>query len=192
MTVDRGQPWGDAYEPTRFEPTATTDAEAAELIRASDGQPVRLGGGDLYFSLGGRSSGECHVLPIDLLEVRTDNENHWAVAHIVARGPWWSGRCVVAMNATHMGRRNLGPRAHPNDGLVDITDGRLGVADRMKALRRARSGTHIPHPDLSYRRVEEFSTDFESPRLLMVDGTRVGSTTRIDVIVHADAGRIFL
>ena len=37
------------------------------------------------------------------------------------------------MNAQWLGDWDLGPRSHPNDGLLDVTDGTLPFGDRWKA-----------------------------------------------------------
>ena len=47
------------------------------------------------------------------------------------------------MNAQWVGGLNLGPRAHPNDGLLDVYDARLGLTDVVKVRARARARAPI-------------------------------------------------
>ncbi len=186
MTIKKGETWGRPTDLTGDESVATTDAEITERWKTDHSARVVVRGGDLLRSLGGRPSGATHEFPIDLLHVQTDLGEFWAAAHVVARGRRWSGRFVVAMNSTHLGRWNLGPRAHPDDGIVDITDGSLRAADRWKAWRRAPSGSHVPHPRLEQVRVRRFTTRFAPPRILFVDGVERGRVGSLDITVHAD------
>jgi len=134
--IRKGEVWGRPVDLDGTEPEASSDAEVARLMSRPLDSPVVLRGGDLYHSLGGRASspvdldGPVMALPIDLVAVRVDGVDRVAAAHVVARRRWWSGEFAVAMNGTHLGEWNLGPKAHPNDGLIDVTTGRLDVRDR--------------------------------------------------------------
>ena len=61
-----------------------------------------------------------------------DGRQHWFVAHLVARRSWWRGRVVAAMNAQWLGAWDVAPRAHPDDGLLDLLDGDLSLGDRLE------------------------------------------------------------
>jgi diacylglycerol kinase family enzyme len=126
--------------------------------------------------------------PIDLVHARLDDEDHWFVAHLVAaRGAWFRHRTVIVMNAAFVGSANLGPRAHPGDGLVDVTDGRLGRSDRWAARSRLGSGTHLPHPDLATRRAASYEVELAVPTPVRIDGELVGSFRSVRVDVEPDA-----
>jgi hypothetical protein len=86
------------------------------------------------------------ALPCDLGSVLLDGRQHWFVAHLVGRRSWWRGRIFAAMNAQFLGRFDVAPRGHPNDGLVELldVDPALGLSDRVKAWRRLPTGTHGP------------------------------------------------
>ena len=129
-----------------------------------------------------------HRVPLDLLAVDVDGHRMYAAAHVVIRGPAWSGECVVVMNAAFLGAWNLGPRAHPNDGLADITAGSLSLRERLQARVRARSGTHVPHPRLATRRARGDGWELPRGRSVYVDGRRVArSARRVAVEVIPDA-----
>ena len=151
-----------------------SDAEAAAAITVARraGRPLpTLGllGGDLCRTLGGRGdearlrSSEAMTFPVDLGVATFDGSPHWFVAHAIARRSWWHGRAVAAMNAQWLGAWDLGPRSHPDDGLLDITDGTLPLGDRLKARRRLATGTHLPHPALTVTRTAAADLTF-TPR----------------------------
>ena len=194
--IRKGEVWGRPVDLDGTEPEAGTDAEVARLLGRPLDSPVVLRGGDLYHSLGGRASspvdldGSVMALPIDLVAVRVDGVDRVAAAHVVARRRWWSGEFAVAMNGTHVGEWNLGPKAHPNDGLIDVTTGRLDVRDRWEARRRAHTGTHLPHPALSTSRVTRTVWTFDRPTPVYVDGVAVGSARRVELEVQPDQGSV--
>ncbi len=93
-------------------------------------------------------SADAMTFPVDLGRVHLDGRDHWFVAHAIVRGRLWIGRAVAVMNAQWLGDWDLGPRAHPDDALLDVTDGALPLGDLAKARKRVRLGTHLPHPAL--------------------------------------------
>ncbi len=169
-------------------------------------KPVEAGllGGDLHRSVGSPRnspdelySGSGLRLPIDVGLVVFDDhrvtQRHVFTAHLVARtgrGGLWSTRTVVAMNGSFLGEANLGPRAHPNDGRLDIVDGRLGFSDRRKAQRRMPTGTHVPHPALVELRVKSLVLSDDKEFRVEVDGEFVGSAKELKLYCLADAAVI--
>lgn len=212
MTIRRGSQWGEPGTLAEGAPTFADDRSAARwLAGVVDGAVTREGGrdrvpeiglvgGDLHRTLGSPSHGEADLrsgggvrYPIDLIEVcwvDPGGQEHRdvALAHVVARrAAWWRGRTVVVMNADHVGAWNLGPRAHPDDGRLDVTDGALGWWDRRAARRRAPAGAHVPHPALGESRVKELDQELEPPMGLWLDGERVGTAARLAVRCLPDA-----
>lgn len=201
MTIERGRPWGRPGALPAGSPVITHDAALRELVETAHDQgslgsigPVGLVGGDLCRTLGGTgnenrlASEEAWTFPVDLVRVRLDDAPaRWCVAHCVVRGPGWTGQVYVAMNAQWLGRWDLGPRSHPNDGLLDVTEGRLPIGDRWEAARRVRTGSHLPHPDLRTRRVATDEVAFPRPRPVRLDGVRVGRARRLRLEVVRDA-----
>ncbi len=126
---------------------------------------IGLVGGDLCHTLGGLGDesrlhgAEAMRFPVDLAVAEVDGVEHCFVAHLIVRGRWWRGRAITIMNAQWLGDWDLGPRSHPNDGLLDVSDGRLGLADRMAARSRVRTGTHLPHPGIATSRVARYTTE---------------------------------
>jgi len=167
-----------------------------------------LVGGDLHRTLGSPRhdesqlrAGEGMRFPVDLGLVELGPADGGPrrlvfLAHLVAFGSgptgwwdrrWWRGRTVVAMNAAFVGEANLGPRAHPDDGRLDVTDGALGWTDRRRAVRRQPLGAHVPHPELAERRTRDLTVTADEPLQLELDGVAVGAFGGFRVRCLADA-----
>ncbi|HTO01926.1 MAG TPA: hypothetical protein VL068_14750, partial [Microthrixaceae bacterium] len=146
MTIRKGEPWGGSGALLKSSPIVSRDRDLARLIQELRREPrsetdqieVGLLGGDLHRSLGAPPhspedllSGKGQRLPIDIGIVEFDSKGktqQWVfVAHLLARvgrlGGIWNGRSAIVMNGSFMGSANLGPRAHPNDGRLDVLDG---------------------------------------------------------------------
>jgi hypothetical protein len=204
MTIRKGQDWGEPGALAPGSPVADDDREAAELLErllAPEGPQPEIGilGGDLHVTLGEPHHDESDLragrgmrLPMDLGTVRIDDgEPLVFVAHLVAtarpNGRLWSSRTVTVLNGSFAGPYNLGPRAHPNDGRLDVTDGQLPRSQRRAGRRRALTGTHVPHPDLSERRTANHVIESTTPLHVRLDGRSVGSGRRLEITCHADA-----
>lgn len=198
MIVERGQPWGAPGPLPDDGVVVRSDAEARAVVveHRAAGRPLPalgLVGGDLCRTLGGPGdearlrSGDAMTFAIDLGTVELDGRPDVFVAHLVARRRWWWGRAVVAMNAEWLGDWDLGPRSHPNDGRLDVTDGDLPWGDRRQARSRARTGTHLPHPALTTARVATLAVDLDRAVPVRLDGVVVGRARRLALGVEPDA-----
>ncbi|MHB1138015.1 MAG: diacylglycerol kinase family protein [Microthrixaceae bacterium] len=220
MTIRRGASWGAPGSLPADAPVLEDDRSAAAVLQAAydagEALPViGLVGGDLHRTMGSPRhdaaalrEGRGMRFPIDLglLEPDPGSDSdadpgsvhrpgaRLFLAHLVARtttsGGLWRGRTVVVMNAAFVGTANLGPRAHPNDGRLDVTDGSLGWTDRRAARRRAPSGAHVPHPALTERRVRSLDIGATTPMQLVLDGVDVGRSRRWRVRCLPDAAEV--
>ena len=192
MPIRRGEDWGEAGGLGSGGVLANSDAEMRTVIedarRANRGIPeIGLLGGDLCRTLGGRGdpdavrSPEAWRFEVDLGAVLLDGRLFWFCAHLVAKRRGWAGEALVAMNAAWWGRWNLGPRAHPGDGLLDISHGRLSAADRLRARRRVGTGDHLPHPQIGYRRTGAFQVKLERPMMVELDGQPVARASNLAI-----------
>ena len=201
MTIEKGQAWG---EPGALPPDGrivADDTEASLVLQraraAGTPYPVLgLAGGDLCRTLGGHDEmmrpGEgTMVFPLDLGEVLVDGKLHLFVAHVVAHDRLWR-RSFVAMNAQWRRGWNLGPKAHPNDGVLDTYRAELGIADRLKILKRLPTGSHLPHPGIKVERAASVIAEFKHPISVEVDGRSVGRARHIAVRVEPDALRVVI
>ena len=195
--VEKGKPWGALAPLAEDGVVVRSDAEARAVLERArrDGRPfppLGLLGGDLCRTLGGtgdeaRLRGDQAVtFPVDLGEALVDGRLHLFVAHLVAHNRLWT-RAFAAMNAQWRGRWNLGPRAHPGDGLLDAYRARLALADLPKVRARLHHGAHLPHPGIREQRARAVQAELERPLTVEVDGDEVGTAKVISVRVEADA-----
>jgi hypothetical protein len=199
VTIRKGETWG---EPGALPPDGVvvrSDAEARAAVTAARraGEPLPplgLLGGDLCRAVGGtgdearlRAGGV--VLPVDVGAVLVDGRLHWFVAHLVARRGWWRGRVVAVMNAQHLGRWDVAPRGHPNDGRLDVLDGDLPLGQRWQARRRLPTGTHVPHPGIEERHVSALQLDLPPGADVWLDGEPIGPARHLSIRVEPDALR---
>ena len=180
--------WGAPGPLASDAPIAGTDGEVADLVAAAIAAGAELAevgvlGGDLHRALGSPVRSEADLragrglrLPIDVGEV---------VAHRGRRR--WSTRTVVAMNGTHLGRADLGPRAHPNDGLLDVADGMVPRSQVRAAARRELTGSHLPHPGIVQRRTASYEVLDERELPILVDGRLIGAATHFELRCLPDA-----
>jgi diacylglycerol kinase family enzyme len=200
VVIRPGQAWGEAGPPPEGLVVVDGDAAARRVAEAARraGEPVPplgLAGGDLARTLGARggaarfAGGEVVRAPVDLGSALVDGRQHWFVAHLVVRASWWRGRIVAAMNAEFLGAWDVAPRSHPNDGRLDVldVDAALPLGDRLKARRRLRAGTHVPHPRIGQSRVAAVQVDLDRPTPVWLDGERVGEACRLSIRVEPDA-----
>lgn len=198
MTIRKGEAWGESGALPPHGVIVHSDAEANDVVTAARRAnepipPLGLAGGDLCRTLGGRGdlarlrSNRAMTFAVDLGEVLLDGRLHFFVAHLVARRVLWLGEFVVAMNAAFVGELNLGPKAHPNDGLLDITTGRLPAGELLRARARARLGTHVPHPRLTMKRVAAQQVTFSKPVPVRLDGRPAGAFRSLSMRVEPDA-----
>ena len=174
--IDAGEDLGLELEPhagNRLH-DADFDGDLARTLsaRADDGELV---GGDRT------------LLPIDLAIVSADEKKMVMVASLVIRRSWWRGPISAAMNASYLGDWNVAPSGHPNDGRVDVIEADLSLSDRWKARTRLASGTHVPHPDISIRRLKQASWELDGTRSVTVDGVDLGRPASVTIDVVADA-----
>ena len=164
---------------------------------ASAEATVVLTGGNIHLALGrppARSAGdECMILPVDALQVsvtlRSGDDLGVIAASEVTVGSWFSRHgMTVITNGGLLGPLNIAPRAHPNDGRLDVFVLLPGMRgrDRATARRRARTGTHLPHPGLRVTTCTEITLHRAGRQRLIVDGVQVPGWARASVSVLPD------
>lgn len=199
MTVRKGQEWGSVGPLPAGAVRIHSDAELHQHVdRARRDEtaiaPVALLGGALMRAVGGsgdptRLEREVPLLPVDLVRVELDDAVAWATTHVVARRSWWRGEVIAAMNGQFLGDWDVAPRAHPNDGRIDLVRVRAAMSwrDRWRARSRLPSGTHVPHPAIETRQVSAVDLRFEHPIQVWADGVPLGPSRRVSLVVEPDA-----
>src|SRR5438128_6357701 len=197
MPISKGSPYGEPGALPADGVVVRSDAEARAVVETSRRAgrplpPLGLLGGDLCRTLGGPGderrlhSAEAMTFTLDLGAVLADGRLHWFVAHLVARDPLWR-RAFVAMNAQWLGPLNLGPRAHPGDGRLDVYDVRLPLGGFLSVRSRAKAGAHLPHPGIRERRTAAVQVDLGRPLPLRLDGVNLGRARNVAVRLEPDA-----
>lgn len=201
MPIRKGEAWGRRGPLPDDGVVVRSDAEARAVVTEArrSGAPVPvlgLLGGDLCRTLGGNGdegrlrSAAAVTLTCDIGAALLDGRLFWFVAHLVARRGWWRGRAWVAMNAAWLDGWNVGPRAHPGDGLLDTYDARVAAGQRLAVRARLPLGAHLPHPGFRERRAKAVQVRLERPFPIHLDGEMVGSARDVSVRVEPDVLRV--
>jgi diacylglycerol kinase family enzyme len=106
-----------------------------------------------------------------------------------------SHRYLVVTNGGLLDGRNIAPRAHPNDGFVDVMGlgASMSLRDRRKSRHRARTGAHIPHPSITISRGESFVFTREYKReKLVIDRHRIKSWNSLEIKVRPDYWQVIV
>ena len=208
MTIGKGTNWGYPGLLSPQSPTFATDAEISAYLTAHvntlaieptavptsplDVAPIGLTGGALWRTIGGPgvvgryATANARHYTCDLAIAIVDGKRQLFVASLVARNRWWT-KVAVVMNAQDMGAYRFGHRAHPGDALLDVYEARIKLGDVPKIARRAKLGSHLPHPGITERRLPNASFTFDRPRQLWLDERRVGMVEQLSVTVVPDA-----
>jgi hypothetical protein len=195
MTIEKGQPWGTLGVAPSDLVVADDDEAAARAIVAGR-HSVAIKRSDLLRTIGlhGRTvtphvTEPALILPCDAMRVVLDDKYVITAVSRVQLGT--RTRPVAWCSAGgFIGRLNMAPRAHPNDGLVDVLEFArdLPLRTRLAIRRRMRLGDHLPHPQLSMHRASDYEWHDPSRRVAVrVDGKQRGYAHRVRIQVIVDA-----
>ena len=199
MTITKGQPWGSPASLPDGAVLARTDRDISvaldEARRTATPYPTfGVLGGDLCHTLGGQDDVQrlrsgATAFPIDIGEVLVDGRHRFFAAHVVAHSRGWR-RFAVVMNAQWVGELNFGPKAHPNDGVLDGYEATLDFFEWRKVKARLPSGTHLPHPRIKPTRAAAVTFEFPTPLPVFIDGEAIGPARHLAARVVPDAIRV--
>lgn len=197
MTIKAGEPWGRRAIVGDDALTCRSDDELARGI----GDCIVVGG-DLWLALGCPSPPQkgqpCTRVDVDLLVCAVDTGDGTRVVRAASHvrvGSWLRpGRFVCATNAGYVNRRNIAPRAHPNDGLIHVFELNRTMAwrERVIARHRALSGTHVPHPAITLTRRTEWGMVREGVESLVIDNIRIHRWNSVMVTVNPDGMKLLI
>ena len=204
MTIKKGEPWGTSF----VVPLQTRDVGGDEDLADGLQSDIHiLSSGDLFDALGKPSRPQVGdvrtIVHIDamLCEIQTPSGVvHMQAASSVAIGGWLKialkqQRFICITNAGFFKGLNIVPRSHPNDGCVDVfrIDESMTPRQRLIARKKAVSGDHLGHPQLSVDRVQhcEFSRH-ERHEKLYVDGRFIRDWISISVKVVPDYWQVIV
>jgi hypothetical protein len=198
VTIRAGQAWGQAIAPPDDPLVVRRDVDLADAVARGERRPLLLRGGDVHTALGAPQGPATTRLALDVMHVEAAGFSGVAVAHVLARLPgrrgWWRGPLAVVANVDHVGAWDVAPRAHPGDGRLDLVEvaATMPVRARWQAWRRLPTGTHVPHPAISVRRVHRADLTFPHPLGLFVDGVPRGRATALSVWLESDGVDVFV
>ena len=129
------------------------------------------------------------LIRVDCVTVKGTPATVFGLGYALLRNSWWHGEIVAVLNESFIGDWDCAPRAHPNDGKLDvvIVSSEMKRSQRLRASRRVRSGTHVPHPDITIARQTYFEATISAPRMLVVDGRRISTVKACKFTVIPDA-----
>ena len=198
--ITRGEEWGTSTKRTDADIIINGDIELAQC--STDSRLIVVGG-DIAHSLGDPTpplmGADCTEVPIDALRViitfRDGTTSSTIASSHVMIGQWLRGRLICISNGGFIGRKNVSPRAHLNDGFFDVMSiqSSMGMQQRIRARHRSVLGTHVPHPLAETRRakVSEFSAASHAENLT-IDGKRIRSWTTVQVEIVPDYWRLLV
>ncbi|NQV96625.1 MAG: hypothetical protein HQ486_02410 [Acidimicrobiaceae bacterium] len=129
------------------------------------------------------------LIRVDYLTVKGTPITVFGLGYALLRNSWWHGEIVAVLNESFIGDWDCAPRAHPNDGKLDvvIVSSKMKPSQRLLASRRVRSGTHIPHPGITIAQQTYFETTIGAPKMLIVDGRQISTVKACEFTVIPDA-----
>ena len=138
------------------------------------------------------------LLQIDYRTTASSNANSSNSSRVVVAGTLaiqhrtQLSTCLILSNSGILHARDVLPRAHPNDGFVDVleVDPKISTRQRAIAWHRSATGSHLPHPDIRVSR----SIDFQwsgSPAQMIADGVTYKGVVWLQCTVLADAMSIY-
>jgi hypothetical protein len=140
---------------------------------------------------------ECIRIVIDAIVVSyTDSvgvdHTDVCIASMSISRRFFRGAISVVTNSGYWRNHEVAPRAHLNDGKLDIFEvsGAMRWSQRRLMWQKAEVGSHLPHPLLSYSQGEFFHWK-GSPRRLTIDGQFVGLVTKVSCRVQSDCAQVF-
>ena len=213
MTISKHGSYGT---PVSRPPTLNvlqSDLEIAQhYVSGHTATPCTVTNGSIALSLGisselnfrdSESNQQMTLVDIDLLQIdfrtrppstaNSSTSSRIVVAGTIAiqhRTPL--STCLILSNSGILHARDVLPRAHPNDGFVDVleVDPKISIRQRAIAWSRSATGSHLPHPNFRVSR----SIDFQwsgSPAQMIADGVTYKGVVWLQCTVLADAMSIY-
>lgn len=191
MTIKKGESWGEPASPPAAAINTATDREISRALEAArrTGDPFPefvVGGDGMGRTLAATGNPRTRFV-VDVGEALIDGLHHYFVGSVIAQpGGGWR-HAVTIMNAQWFGGWNLGPKGHPNDGRLDVSEFDLQLFEWRKVRARLATGSHLPHPRIATRRTAAVNFDFGKPTPVMLDGEPMARAKTLAVRVIPDA-----
>ncbi|MBL89175.1 MAG: hypothetical protein CL517_02725 [Actinobacteria bacterium] len=202
MNLNKGDSWGSATSLPADGLVVQSNEDLFKQINAYKRNEKTLPvfgllGGDLWRTLGGRSDrSRLHKegaagVNVDLGCILLDGKIFWFSSHVLI-GKKFFGEMILISNVAYYGKMNVAPKAHPGDGRLDVLKIDLNFGQKLKALRRAASGTHVPHPGIRYERVKAEQFDLPKNSCVRIDGQKVGNFSNVSFRIEEQALKVIV
>lgn len=205
MPISPGSPWGATAPLPEHRLEMSSDRELGVFLRDHSAKQIHeqnifMKSGDIprVLSVHQRpQNSKCLRVVIDALAVTfTDvagvTHTDVCVASMSIARRFLRGAISVVTNSGYWKQREVAPRAHLNDGKLDIFEvsGAMRWSQRRLMWRKALVGSHLPHPLLSYSQGDYFQWQ-GSPRRFTIDGQFVAMVTKVSCRVQSDCVEIY-
>lgn len=204
MTIRKGEQWGVPI----VVPLETRDVDSDRELSGGTTNHIHIvHSGDIYDALGEPSAPQVDqtrtLVCIDALQCSVvtghGNRNVLAASSVTIgrwrTAPWNHQRFICVTNAGLYQKRNIAPRAHPNDGVFDIVEisSDMPWRERAQSYRRAVAGDHLPHPFISVSRDTTFECSRQYLReVLMIDSQEFKDWQSIQVQILPDYWKVIV
>lgn len=205
MPISPGSEWGAPSPIPDKAQIISSDRELGLYLRDNSatsihGQSIFVTVGDITRVLGVQNrpaNADCVRVVIDAIAVAyTDAQgsthNDVCIGSLSISRRFLRGSISVVTNSGYWRGHEVAPRAHLNDGKLDIFEvsGAMRWSQRRLMWQKTALGTHLPHPLLSYSQ-GEFSSWEGSPQRLTIDGHFVSMVTKVTCRVQSDCVQVY-
>lgn len=206
MPIKKGESWGHQVKPPSDLLVFDDDAKANEylsrqLIGSLAVQGLAIKNSNLARTLGLKGSVVAETMlatTFDLIQVefiKTDatSARRFFLGYAMIRKNMLRDKIIGVFNTSFVGKQDWAPRAHPNDGKIDVitVDKTMSMRQRLTAGRLLKSGSHIPHPQINYSQTGEFSVNQLRSTALIIDGVDFGPVEACEFQVISDAVTLY-
>ena len=205
MPITPGSPWGVSSPAPENSLALESDRQLGTFLRDSSAQQIHaqsllMKAGDIPRALGvlnGSQRSERVRVIIDAIAVSytdTSGVEHSdvCIGSLSIARRFLRGSISVVTNSGYWRGHEVAPRAHLNDGKLDIFEvsGAMRWSQRRLMWHKTNSGTHLPHPLLSYSQGDFFHWE-GSPQRLTIDGECVATATQVSCRVQSDCVQVY-
>ncbi len=205
MPISPGSTWGVVAPLPDCPLYLKSDRELGVFLRDHSAklihdQSIFMRSGDIPRVLGVLDrprNAECLRVVIDAIVVSyTDavgiEHSDVCIASLSIARRFFRGAISVVTNSGYWRKHEVAPRAHLNDGKLDIFEvsGAMRMGQRRMMWKKAETGSHLPHPLLSYSQGDFFHWKGK-PQRLVIDGQYVGMVTNVSCRVQSDCAQVY-
>ena len=208
MTIRKLGPYGTPASRPFNLVTKQSDLEIAQHFSSDNrSAPCTVTDGSIAQALGINRDSTVHasqldqpmtLVDIDLMQIEyRTNTSKMTTSLIVAGSLAMQHRTalstsLILSNSGILRGRDVLPRAHPNDGFVDVLEINVEITMRQRALawHRSKTGSHLPHPHFQVSRTNDFQWS-GSPSRMIADGVTYKGVVWFHCKVLADAMNIY-